>query len=108
MKYCSHCGKELDDEAIVCTGCGCAAPSKSGTVTADQKATLGLIAKIFMIIGCVVTGFALIPLAWTIPMTIHACNKIDNKEPLGIGFKVCALLFVSAIAGILMLCMDND
>lgn len=24
MKYCSHCGKELMDEAVVCTGCGCA------------------------------------------------------------------------------------
>ena len=23
MKYCSHCGKELVDEAIVCPGCGC-------------------------------------------------------------------------------------
>lgn len=24
MKYCSKCGKELFDEAIVCTNCGCA------------------------------------------------------------------------------------
>ncbi len=24
MKYCTHCGKELMDEAVVCTGCGCA------------------------------------------------------------------------------------
>ncbi len=24
MKYCTHCGKELIDEAVVCTGCGCA------------------------------------------------------------------------------------
>lgn len=23
MKYCTHCGKELLDEAIVCPGCGC-------------------------------------------------------------------------------------
>jgi hypothetical protein len=25
MKYCTHCGKELCDEAVVCTNCGCAA-----------------------------------------------------------------------------------
>jgi hypothetical protein len=25
MKYCSHCGHELLDEAVVCPNCGCAA-----------------------------------------------------------------------------------
>lgn len=25
MKFCSHCGKELFDEAVICPGCGCAA-----------------------------------------------------------------------------------
>ncbi len=25
MKYCSHCGKELLDEAVICPGCGCPA-----------------------------------------------------------------------------------
>ena len=24
MKYCSKCGKELFDEAVICPGCGCA------------------------------------------------------------------------------------
>ena len=24
MKFCTHCGKELMDEAVVCTNCGCA------------------------------------------------------------------------------------
>lgn len=24
MKFCTHCGKELLDEAVICTGCGCA------------------------------------------------------------------------------------
>ena len=24
MKYCSQCGKELVDEAVVCPSCGCA------------------------------------------------------------------------------------
>ena len=25
MKYCTHCGKQLFDEAVVCPGCGCPA-----------------------------------------------------------------------------------
>ena len=24
MKYCSKCGKEIMDKAVVCPGCGCA------------------------------------------------------------------------------------
>lgn len=24
MRYCSHCGKEINDEAVVCPSCGCA------------------------------------------------------------------------------------
>lgn len=30
MKYCSHCGKELFDEAIMCPGCGCPTPVSTG------------------------------------------------------------------------------
>jgi len=30
MKYCTHCGKELFDEAVICVGCGCAVGDKSG------------------------------------------------------------------------------
>ena len=27
MKYCTHCGKELSDETVICVGCGC--PTRS-------------------------------------------------------------------------------
>ena len=69
MKYCTKCGAELHDEAVVCPRCGCA--------TSDYKAhsskidDMTLLIKIFMIIGCVCSGFGLLlPLAWTIPMTV--------------------------------------
>ncbi len=65
-------------------------------------------AKVFMIIGCVLSGFCfLIFLLWTIPMTTNYCKKIKNGESVSTEFKVCSLLFVSKIAGILML-IDND
>ena len=40
MKYCSHCGKELLDEAVICVGCGCAVggnPAQSTTGVAVDK-----------------------------------------------------------------------
>lgn len=34
MKFCSHCGKELADAAVVCPACGCA---QSGYDTSKSK-----------------------------------------------------------------------
>jgi len=28
MKFCTHCGKEILDEAVICIGCGCAVDGK--------------------------------------------------------------------------------
>lgn len=49
----------------------------------------------------------LIILVVDICMTVSLCRKLKNKEPIGIGFKICMLLFVNMIAGILLLCMKE-
>lgn len=105
MKYCTHCGAEIDDKAVLCTKCGCAV----GEIKSDtESSTLKTVSKIFMIIGCVLSAFYfLIPLCWTIPMTIYYCRALKEKRPVGTAFKVCSLLFVSLVSGIIMLC-DNE
>ena len=35
MKYCTHCGKELSDEAAICIGCGC--PVKAEDIELTKK-----------------------------------------------------------------------
>lgn len=40
MKYCTHCGKELLDEAVICVGCGCPVAGQS-TQTAYGQAANG-------------------------------------------------------------------
>jgi hypothetical protein len=47
--------------------------------------------------------FSLLALAWRIPMTVHVFRSRANGTPIGTGFKVCTLLFVSFIGGILLL-----
>ncbi len=37
MKYCSKCGNELVDAAVICPKCGCAAPAAPDTMTNNQK-----------------------------------------------------------------------
>ena len=131
MKFCVKCGKELMDEAVICIGCGCAVREEK-TIVSKKTSGLNVAAKVFMVIGTVgnswlsvfilfltivwnepitvITLFLfLIPwaLSWCLPMTIVYFKKTKKGEPIGVGFKICTLLFVNTIAGILMLC-DND
>lgn len=101
MKYCSNCGSEIEDSAAYCSKCG--APCAS----VKKPSTLKLIAEIFMVIGCVELGFLLLPLCWTVPMTVKYFRCVKENKPVSTSFMVCSLLFVSLIAGILML-VDNE
>lgn len=65
-------------------------------------------AKVFMVIACISAGLALIPLCWMIPMTVHYFHAVRDKRHVGVGFKVCSLLFVNLLAGIFMLCAKED
>lgn len=106
MKFCTKCGNELIDEAVVCTKCGCAT-STNPIPNLNEKSELSTVAKVFMIISTVLLGLYLIPLVWCVPMTISYTNKVKNGEQISTGFKVCCLLFVSLVAGIIMLCDKN-
>ena len=98
--------KEIAEEAVICPGCGCAIEQKKEGN--GGKDGLAVAAKIFLIFGCIAQGWLLLPLAWCLPITISACNKMKRNEPVGTGLKVCSLLFVSMIGGILLLCRSDD
>lgn len=48
-----------------------------------------------------------IPMLWTIPMVICVNKARKGESYLSTGFKICYLLFVSLIGGILLL-LDNE
>jgi len=37
-------------------------------------------------------------------MTVYYFKSMKKKEPVGMAFKVCTLIFVNVIPGVLMLC----
>lgn len=41
MGFCTHCGKELFDEAVICTGCGCSCAPSGANVNPVTYATGG-------------------------------------------------------------------
>ena len=105
MKYCKNCGTELIENAAFCTNCG--RPVGTASVQTENS-SLKTLANVFMIVGCVFSALVfLISLCWTIPMTIAYRDSVKNNQPVSTSFKVCTLIFVSLIAGIIMLC-DND
>ena len=49
MKFCSKCGNELADEAVICPACGCAVESAAAPVAAEDKTSVGLCVLSFLI-----------------------------------------------------------
>ena len=107
MKYCQSCGSEIHENAVICPKCGCPIESNKPAGTYGKDG-LAVAAKIFLILACIAQGWLLLPLAWCLPITISICNKMSRGEPVGTGLKVCSLLFVSLLGGILLLCRSDE
>lgn len=110
MKYCTYCGHEIHDEAVVCVGCGRSVTPQTppNTAVKNEESTLSIVVKVFLILGCISQGWLLIPLAWCLPLTISVFNSLRDKKPISTGMKICVLIFVNLIAGICLLCMDDE
>ena len=111
MKYCTHCGTQLTDTSRFCKNCGKLAAKEAIATQGQpvyqsrpQKSGLATAAMVLMIVATVSTAIFILPLAWYLPMTIYYCQQVKAGRPVGTGFKVCTMLFVSMLAGILMLC----
>lgn len=113
--FCPNCGAETTNSAAFCMRCGC--PVSSGQTMAAQPPApspvvrdeaMCTVTKVFLILGCISIGWLLIPLAWCIPITVRVFQSLNYGWPMSTGLKVCTLLFVNLIAGILLLCMNED
>ena len=109
--FCKYCGSEVEANATNCPHCGAdleaTKPVEHRPSDPSRYSDLAMVGKVFMIIATVLSGFAIIPLAWMIPLTVVTFNRINRGEPMGIALKIIDLLFVSLIAGILFLVMDD-
>ena len=132
MKYCNKCGSQIDDESVLCPNCGCVSDNDTyqrivkGNSQSGIK-TAAMVFNILSIVACSLIAFyysfllaatqfsifalfviiSALPLSWCIPMTIHYSKSIKTHTPVSIGFKICCLIFLNLIGGILML-VDND
>lgn len=104
--YCPTCGSVVNDNAVICVNCGCSI-EPTAIARNPKDDTLATVIKIFMILGCIAEGWAIIPLAWCIPITVSVFKSLNTGRPVGTGMKICTLIFVSLVAGICLLCSDD-
>ena len=91
MKFCTHCGKEIFDEAVICPGCGCAVQNQAAPVkVAVPKRAKN--AKVFGILSILLLA------PFGIPAIILA-NK-SKEETGGVMCKQAKTGFVCGIIGL--------
>lgn len=80
--------------------------------TTKRKGMTGvhITAGIFMILGSIVMALTYygIPLLWCIPMTVVYFVKASKGEKVSTAFKVCSIIFVSMIGGIIMFAAKDE
>lgn len=91
MKFCKNCGKELDDAAVVCPGCGVSQTGNSDAVPVDRGGFLwGLL------------GFC-IPIVGLVLFLVWRDSKPKTAKAAGIGALVsvgCLVLYYVIIVGL--------
>ncbi len=92
MKYCSKCGKEIMDEAVVCVNCGCAVENAATKAVSTQDTGSA---------GWAVLGF-FIPLAGLILYLIWKNTRPMDAKKAGMGALVSWILGIlfSVIYGV--------
>lgn len=108
MKFCEKCGKQLEDDAVICTGCGCPTDkwkktretsedfSQYAVVKEKKPFPWSLISLIFGIVG-IVTGISGLPgvIFGVVGLVLSKTGK--KKAPEDTRFKIATILSIVAI-----------
>lgn len=96
MKYCSHCGAELTDDAVICLKCGCPAQAPTATVATQPKLnTLALVGFIFSLVSGTVSLLMLM-----------ASDSSSGAFVIGLPFAIAGL--VCSIIGLVKTRRNNE
>lgn len=86
MKYCQKCGKALDDEAVVCVNCGCAASPGFGQREPDVETS-----------GLLIVLSVLFPIVGIIVGVIYMQSNNENGKKAGKTYLKAALITVGVV-----------
>ena len=71
MKYCSHCGAQIDDNAVICVKCGCSVAQNNTNPQDAPNAGFTVLSFFFPVVGLILW------LVWmnTSPLKAKSCGK---------------------------------
>mgnify|MGYP004698122211 CR=1 FL=1 len=71
MKFCSHCGAQIDDNAVICIKCGCQVAQKETALQDAPSTGFAVLGFFFPLVGLILY------LVWksTSPLKAHSCGK---------------------------------
>ena len=101
MKYCSHCGAELLDEAVLCPKCGCWVKEESMATTEIKEklktnicALLGFILSLISVLFFA-NFFGWISLAGLVLSILGLVQIKRNSDQKGRGFSIAGIIIGS-------------
>lgn len=129
--YCSHCGAQNSSDSTYCYNCGekllkldenninqttssykqdynYKNNTKSSKTYKSSSNSLGSVAFVFCLLRTILLSWTIVLLIINIFLTIKVYNHVYKGEELTTGTKVCVLLFTSIIAGVLLLCEQDN
>lgn len=96
MKYCSHCGKAIRDEAVICIYCGCQVPALNEYDEDDEPSTgLNIVGFLFPLIGLIL--FLVFH-----ENTPNKANKIGKWALIGFLVGVVGSIVLGALYGMIL------
>lgn len=71
MKYCSHCGAQIDDNAVICVKCGCSVAQNNTNPQDAPNAGFAVLSFFFPVVGLILW------LVWmnSSPLKAKSCGK---------------------------------
>ncbi len=91
MKYCSHCGKEVNDKAAICLNCGCKIEGKQKELTYVRQLKTNRSLLKFILLSVITLGIYGIVVMSDVSSDINTiASRYDGKKTM----HYCLVLFV--------------
>ena len=94
MKYCTHCGAELLDDAVLCPKCGCWVKTPTSTQPKARKNICALVGFILSMASILLHGnfLGMLGLAGMIVSIVGLAQTVKHSEQQGKGFAIAGVV----------------
>ena len=94
--YCKNCGKEVNDNAVICVHCGVALEQKKNGLSGESKTSLGALLGVFLGLIGLIIGLCMYP-----------SDSVERKTfikgwgiAFAISFVICIILYFTVFASL--------